>query len=57
MVASRDGDHLRREVDAECVHAEVVEVAGDVARTAADVGDGPATGIANEVGEQRQART
>ena len=36
-------------------HPDIVEVARDVAGTAADVGDGPATGIAHEVGKQRQA--
>jgi hypothetical protein len=55
VVAPRDGDHLGREIDAECVHAEVVEMVGDVARTAADVDDATATGVAHQLGEQRQA--
>src|SRR5436190_19517657 len=56
IVAPREGDHLGREIDAEHVHSGVVEVAGDVPRPAANIGDRPASGAVHQLGEQRQAR-
>lgn len=56
MVASSDSDHLGRKIDAEDVQSGVVEVAGDVPRSTANIGDKAAPGTVNQLGEQRKAR-
>ncbi len=52
-------DHLRGQVDAECLHPEVMQVGRDVARSAAEVGDGGGSAGrgrlgADEFGERAQ---
>jgi hypothetical protein len=56
IVASRNGDHLWREIDAEHVNARVMKASGHVTRAAANVGDRSTSGVAHQVSEQRQAR-
>ena len=51
MVAAGDRQHPRGQVDPEDVDAEAVQVAGDAAGAAPDVGDRPAARGEHELGE------
>ncbi|WP_307872590.1 hypothetical protein [Paractinoplanes ovalisporus] len=55
VIAPGDGDHSRRQIDAEDLKSEFVQTGGDVSRPASDVRHRPAARSKHAVGEQRQS--